>query len=116
MSIIHVYYTCLIYICISFVAETNRRLYPHLNKHAVPETIEVEEDNEMEPSAKKIKTRHQNFGNSFVDLDAPTSPKKTIGKKPASTSTHATRGGGKQIHETTSTKLHQKKKNDEEDI
>jgi len=76
---------------ISFVAETNRRLYPHLNKHLVPETIEVEEDNEMEPSAKKIKTRHLNFVNSFVDLDAPTSPKKTMGKKPASTSTHASK-------------------------
>ena len=68
----------------------------------MPDTIEVDEDDELEPSAKKIKTRHLNFVNSFVDLDAPTSPKKTMGKK--------------QIHETTRTKLHQKKKDDEEDI
>jgi hypothetical protein len=74
MCIIHAYYTCLIYICISFVAETNRRFYPHLNKHAVPDTIEVDEDDELEPSAKKIKTRHLNFVNSFVVLDAPTRP------------------------------------------
>jgi len=57
---------------ISFVSETNRRLFPSLNKHHIPEVIQEEDVNEdIEPAVKKLKTRHLKFVNSFVIEQAP---------------------------------------------
>jgi hypothetical protein len=55
----------------SYVSETNRRLYPALNKHIVTEPNDVDNDNETEPSAKKIKIRHLNVINTCIVPEAP---------------------------------------------
>jgi len=55
----------------SYISETNRRLYPALNKHIVTEPNDVDNDNETEPSAKKIKIRHLNVINTCIVPEAP---------------------------------------------